>query len=59
MNESIKAVHLAHTDCELSDVSAFGSGATARAVGVCRRMSRHRLPISNALRQVSVSGGLR
>ena len=32
MNESIKAVHLAHTDGELSDVSAFGSGATARAV---------------------------
>ena len=32
MNESIKAVHLAHTDGELSDVSALGSGATARAV---------------------------
>ena len=32
MNESIKAVHLAHTDDARVDVMAFDSGATARAV---------------------------
>ena len=32
MNESIKAVHLAHTDGVCSDVTAFDSGVTARAV---------------------------
>ena len=32
MNESIKAVHLAHTGGTLSDVSAFGADVTARAV---------------------------
>ena len=32
MNESIKAVHLAHTDGTRSDVTAFDSGVTARAV---------------------------
>ena len=31
MNESIKAVHLAHTDDAHADVMAFDSGATARA----------------------------
>ena len=31
MNESIKAIHLTH-EGPLSDVSAFDSGATARAV---------------------------
>ena len=38
MNESIKAVHLAHTGGDLSDVAAFNSGATARAVAFHRSL---------------------
>ena len=38
MNESIKAVHLAHPDGTRADVTAFDSGATARAVAFHRSL---------------------
>jgi len=38
MNESIKAVHLAHTDDARADVMAFDSGATARVVAFHRSL---------------------
>ncbi|AOH47042.1 diaminopropionate ammonia-lyase [Selenomonas sp. oral taxon 920] len=58
MNESIKAVHLAHTDGELSDVSAFGSGATARAATFHRSLPTYEPTPLADLRRLSAVLGL-
>lgn len=58
MNESIKAVHLAHTDSDLADVSAFGPSATAHAVAFHRSLPDYEPTPLADLRRLSAVLGL-
>ena len=58
MNESIKAVHLAHTSGALSDVSAFGSSSAARAVAFHRGLPDYEPTPLADLRHLAAGLGL-
>ena len=58
MNESIKAVHLAHMDSARADVTAFDSGATARAVAFHRSLPDYEPTPLADLRRLSTGLGL-
>ena len=58
MNESIKAVHLAHTDDARADVTVFDSGATARAVAFHRSLPTYEPTPLADLRRLSAGLGL-
>ncbi len=58
MNESIKAVHLAHTDGARADVTAFDSGATARAAAFHRSLPDYEPTPLADLRRLSTGLGL-
>ena len=58
MNESIKAVQLAHTDDARADVTAFDSGATARAVAFHRSLPDYEPTPLADLRRLSAGLGL-
>ena len=58
MNESIKAVHLAHTSGALSDVSAFGSSSAARAAAFHRGLPDYEPTPLADLRHLAAGLGL-